>query len=377
MTHDDAQVPALARRLGLNRRQFFAATTGLTAAAATVGPLAGSAAAATGPTTSSARTALIPAARRGIILYTVRDAIARDPRSTPLPSGFKEVLKELSRIGYAQIEFAGFRQHENAPGGADLNSVSGARRLRRWLDEYGLEAEGNHGSVPSEITAETLAQFDRDCEIANILGLAHIGTGGDPTRSPYVKDWHAAAEVWNALGRRAARHGLKLYTHNHDEAYSFLLDTGPKDESRNPTRSSGIRRLEYFLEYTDPKYVFLEMDIFWANVARLKYKTYTAKDGSTVKSVFRPVEVVAAQPNRFPLFHVKDGKLNPESEMGYDMVPLGFGDIDYGAFFRRVPPAGRSNPMWEQDTAPGGDEAPSQSLDFAEISYDSMSALRR
>ncbi|MFC7487133.1 sugar phosphate isomerase/epimerase family protein [Knoellia sp. CPCC 206453] len=363
---------ALAKALGLNRRQFFAATTGMAAAAAVASvPLAGAAGAAPGP-----NGVLIPAAKRGIILYTVRDAISRDPASSPFASGFKEVLTELSNIGYRQIEFAGYRQHANAEGGADLNTVAGATLLRSWLDANGLEAEGNHGSIPSTVTDATISSFDTACEIANILGMGHIGTGNDPTRSAYLADWQAAATVWNFFGERAASHGLKLYTHNHDIAYSFLLDSGPADALGNPTRSSGIRRLEWFLENTDPQNVYLEMDIFWAHVAQYKHHTYTAADGSSVRSVFDPAALVAAQTKRFPLFHAKDGKKNAASANGYDIVAFGAGDIDYSTFLGRVGSRGSHNPMWEQDTAPGGALAPAQSLELAKFSYDNLAALR-
>jgi sugar phosphate isomerase/epimerase len=379
--------PELGRKLGLSRRQLLAATTGMAAAAA-LGAAAfggGPAQAATRRTTAAAAASgavkaggngvLLPPGKRGIILYTVRDAISRDPNTTDLASGFKEVFQELSRIGYKQIEFAGYGQHANAEGG-NVNNVAGAQLLRSWLDDNGLEAEGNHGSIPSTISDATIAQFDAQCEVANILGFGHIGTGNDPTGSAYVADWELAAERWNFFGERAASHGLKLYTHNHDIAYSFLLDSGPLDALGRPTRSSGIRRLEWFLANTDPKYVFLEMDIYWAHVAQYKHHTFTAPDGSSVQSIFDPAAVVAAQTMRFPLFHAKDGRKDTTQTNGYVMAPFGEGDIDYSTFFRRVGAKGSHNPMWEQDTAPGGAANPAQSLQLAALSYENLAALR-
>src|SRR6478736_888661 len=327
--HNDNDVNPLklVTKLGLNRRQFFAATTGMAAAVTMTGAAAKAAPGANG--------VLIPAPRRGIILYTVRDAVGRDPLTSPYASGFKEVLTELSSIGYRQIEFAGLRQHANSEGGANLNTVEGATLLRSWLDDLGLQAEGNHGSVPSTITDANIAAFDTACEIANILGMGHIGTGSDPTSSAYVADWEAAAARWDFYGERASRHGLKLYTHNHDIAYSFLLDSGPLDALGRPTRSSGIRRLEHFLANTDPSYVYLEMDIYWAHVAQYKHRSFTAPDGTVVESIFDPAGVVSAQTTRFPLFHTKDGKINTATPNGYDMVPFGQGDIDYTTFFQR------------------------------------------
>jgi len=372
MHDNDVNPLKLAKGLGLNRRQFLAASTGMAAAAAAVA-VAGAGAATAAP--SAANGVVVPPGKRGIILYTVRDAISRDPSTSPYASGFKAVFEELGRIGYKQVEFAGYGQNANAPGG-NVNNVAGAQLLRTWLDDNGLEAEGNHGSIPSVINDTTLAAFDAACEVANILGMQHIGTGSDPTGSAYVADWEAAAARWNVLGARAASHGLKLYTHNHDVAYSFLLDSGPLDLQGRPTRSSGIRRLEYFLANTDPNYVYLEMDIYWAHVAKFKHTAYTAADGSTVQSAFNPLGVVQAQPIRFPLFHAKDGDSRPDLPNGYEMVPFGTGDIDYTSFLTQTGAKGYHNPMYEQDTAPGGAANPGQSLEFARISYDNMAALR-
>ncbi|GAA2207866.1 sugar phosphate isomerase/epimerase [Nonomuraea monospora] len=363
----------LRHRLGLSRRSLFAATTGLAAAAAI--PLAQPAEAAEAAVGGRHRP-LIPPGKRGIILYTVRDAITRDPATTISPTGFRRVLEALSAIGYRQVEFAGYRQHAAAEGGASLESVEGATLLRSWLDAYGLRAQGNHGFIPGSwpLTTADLDRFKQSLEIANILGLGHLGTGSDPTGSAYKADWDVAAEKWNALGAIARDAGLKLYTHNHDAAYAFLLDSGPLDEQGRPTRSSGIRKLEYFFRISDPRLVHFEMDIYWAHVAQYKHRTYTAPDGSTRTDVFDPLRTVRAQEKRFPLFHAKDGASNPAVPNGYDMVPFGTGDIDYRRFFSRLRSPGYHNPMYEQDNAPGAD--PAQSLQLAEVSYRNMAALR-
>jgi len=374
--HDRDVTPAetLQRRLGLSRRRFLgaAATTGVAAAAMA----AGAPVAAAAPAAPNA--VLVPPAKRGIIIYTVRDAIGRDPDTTDLPSGFRDVFAALGGMGYRQVEFAGYGQHANSPGGANLGTVEGARLLRGWLDDAGLVAQGNHGFIPSSwpLSQADRDEFKRQLEIANILGMQHMGTGGDPTGSAYKDDWDTAADKWNAMGSIAQSAGIKLYTHNHHEAYAFLLDEGPLDAQGRPTRSSGQRRLEYFLKISDPKAVWLEMDIFWAHVAQYRYKTYTAPDGSTQTNVFNPLGVVQRQTKRFPLFHAKDGNSNPASADGYDMVPFGEGDIDYQRFFANMGARGYHNPMYEQDNAPGDAAHPGQSLEFAAESYAAMARLR-
>ncbi|MER7722985.1 sugar phosphate isomerase/epimerase family protein [Streptomyces sp. NPDC096323] len=370
----------LRRSLGINRRSFLSTCTAA-AATAIAAPAFGASPAFAQPAARPGHghgQALVPADKRGIILYTVRDATGRDPLSTDLPSGFREVFKQLARFGYKQVEFAGYGQHANAPGGSNLQTVEGAKLLRSWLDDYGLRAQGNHGFIPSSwpLNQSDLDEFKRHLEIANILGMDHMGTGGDPTGSAYRADWDVAADKWNALGQIARRAGIKLYTHNHDAAYGFLLDGGPLDDQGRPTRSSGIRKLEYFLEVTDPKAVWLEMDIFWAHVAQYKFHTYTALDGSQRENVFDPAALVRGNNKRYPLFHAKDGVANATSGQGYDMVPFGTGVIDYRTFFSRVGQAQYRNPMVEQDNAPSSAD-PAQSLNHARIGYEGMAALRK
>jgi sugar phosphate isomerase/epimerase len=371
----------LRRSLGIDRRRFLGTCTAV-AAGAIAAPVFGAGLAQAAPAAPADEQAkgqlLVPADKRGIILYTVRDATGRDPLSTDLPSGFREVFKQLSRFGYRQVEFAGYGQHANAPGGANLESVEGARLLRGWLDEYGLRAQGNHGFIPGSwpLTTADLDTFKKHLEIANILGMDHMGTGGDPTSSSYKADWDVAADKWHVLGETARKAGIKLYTHNHDTAYGFLTDGGPLDAQGRPTRSSGIRKLEYFLSITDPKVIWLEMDIFWAHVAQYKFHTYTAHDGSTQENVFDPAGLVVRHNKRYPLFHAKDGVVNTTNGMGYDMVPFGTGVIDYTTFFSRVGHPNYHNPMVEQDNAPSSTN-PAQSLEHARIGYGNLAALRR
>ncbi|GGV35374.1 hypothetical protein GCM10010277_21130 [Streptomyces longisporoflavus] len=373
---------ALRQRLGINRRRFLSTCTAV-GAGAVAAPVFGAAPAFAQPQTKGGHghghgRELVPAKKRGIILYTVRDATGRDPLTSTLPSGFREVFKELARYGYKQVEFAGYNQHANAPGGAALESVAGAKLLRSWLDEYGLRARGNHGFIPGSwpLTQPDLDTFKKHLEIANILGMDHMGTGGDPTNSSYKADWDVAADKWNAMGAIARKAGIKLYTHNHDAAYGFLLDGGPLDAQGRPTRSSGIRKLEYFLKATDPRSVWLEMDIYWAHVAQYKFHTYTAHDGSQRKKVFDPAGLVSRDNKRFPLFHAKDGTRNDTSGQGYDMVAFGEGVIDYRTFFSRVGEKNYHNPMVEQDNAPSATDA-GQSLKLAKIGYDNLAALRK
>jgi sugar phosphate isomerase/epimerase len=306
---------------------------------------------------------LVPSRNRGIILYSVRDRISAAPDDSGVPYGFERVLARLAEIGYKEIEFAGYTQNT-----AILGRQITPTEIRKILDDNGLVANGTHASINP-------TTFDQQMDIAQELGMRNIGTGSDPTNSAFKADWDAAADTWNELGRRAKKRDLRLYTHNHDVAYSFLLDSGPLDANGKPTRSSGVRRLEYFIEKTDPRYVFFEMDIFWAYVAKFKHQTYTDRRGNQVTDLFDPILTVAPRTTRFPLFHAKDGDKNPAAGNGYDMVPLGDGDINFQQFFQTIGDQDFHHANWEQDSAPGGATKPAQSLDFAASSYTNMSEL--
>ncbi|MEV6492726.1 TIM barrel protein [Actinoplanes sp. NPDC051633] len=304
---------------------------------------------------------LIPPNRRGIILYSVRDRITAPPDDSGVPYGFERVLAHLAALGYREIEFAGYTQSTQILG----RQITPAE-IRKILDDNGLVANGTHTNISP-------GSLDAEMDIAQTLGMAHIGTGGDPSGSRYQADWDRAADEWNAMGARAQARGLKLYTHNHDAAYDFLLDAGPFDSAGRPTRSTGIRRLEYFLAKTDPQLVYLQMDILWAYLAQHRYRAYTDSAGRTRTDVFDPILTVANRPRRYPLFHAKDGD---HTAAGYSETPFGEGDINFQQFFQTIGLPDYHHANYEMDDAQlGGSTDPGKSLRIAGQSYDNMAAL--
>lgn len=355
------------RGSGFSRRDVFKASAGAAAVLGAAGlPIiaTGTPAMADGGYGGKLRVEpLIPERNRGMILYSVRDRISAAPDNSGVPYGFAQVLERIAQLGYKEVEFAGYNQHESILG----RQITPAE-IRKLLDDNGLVANGTHTSINP-------ATFEQQMDIAETLGMKNIGTGSDPTNSNYKADWDAAADLWNDLGRQARKRGLRLYTHNHDSAYGFLLDAGPLDANGRPTRSSGQRKLEYFFDITDPRYVFFEMDIFWGYVARFKHHTYTDKRGNQKEDLFDPILTVAPRTTRFPLFHAKDGVKNPAVGNGYDMVPLGLGAINFQQFFEVIGEPAFHHANWESDIAPGGAANPGQSLAQAALSYTNMSEL--
>jgi sugar phosphate isomerase/epimerase len=270
----------------------------------------------------------------------------------------------LSAMGYREVEFAGYTQHPSILG----RQITPAE-IRQLLDDNGLVANGSHIGINFDDPAGFEAQLD----IAETLGMPYLGTPNIPTGSRFKPDWERAAERFNEFGAMAAARGIRLYQHNHHAEYDFLLDAGPLDANGNPTRSTGLRALEYFFTLVDPKLVWFEMDIFWGYVAQHRYQRYTDPDGVVRTSIFDPIATVAAAPHRFPLFHVKDG-VPAGNDDGFEMVPAGTGVVPLRRLLDTVGNKGFHHPNYEQDNAPGKD--PDQSLRFSRISYENISSWR-
>ncbi|MBY8874241.1 sugar phosphate isomerase/epimerase [Micromonospora sp. PLK6-60] len=288
-----------------------------------------------GPATAAdTRPRLIPKANMGIQLYSVRDKINK--------FGFAYVLSELSRIGFREVEFAGYTQ-------GDVGAIT-PQQLRRLLDDNGLTAIGSHRGLNDFRT-----NLERELDIAEILGMRAIGTAEAPTGDRTVAGYQKAAAEFNAWGAAATARGLKLYQHNHTIEFSFATDR------------PDVRLYDLFLELTDPRFVYLEMDLLWAYGGARKYPG------------FRPVDYVNAHPNRYPMFHVKDGIPLPDPQQGnsYLDVEFGAGFIPYTDFFLALKNRNRFAYLWEQDSAPNAQPNPPGSLGAAARSYGRMSDLRR
>lgn len=277
---------------------------------------------------------LIPQGHMGIQLYSVRDKINE--------FGFAYVFDELSRIGYREVEFAGYTQ-------ANVGTIT-PQQIRRLLDDNGLKAVGSHRGL-----GDFRNNLEQELDIAETLGMPTIGTAEAPTGDRTIAGYQKAAEEFNTWGAAATARGLKLYQHNHTIEFSFAVDR------------PDVRLYDLFLELTDPRYVYLEMDILWAFGGARKYPG------------FRPVDYVNAHPHRYPLFHVKDGVPLPDPQQGnsYLDVEFGAGVIPFTEFFTELKGRGQFEYLWEQDSAPNAQPNPPGSLGAAERSYRRMRNLRR
>jgi sugar phosphate isomerase/epimerase len=312
-----------------DRRDFLRATAGTTvalAAASVVG-------AATAPTASAATSVLsIPKDRISLQLYSVRDKVSS--------LGFRVVLEEMARIGYKEVEFAGYTQNTSI-----LGRQITLQEIRQLLDDNGLKAIGSHVGI-GDLRSNLQAQLDA----AEILGMPHVGTANAPSNSNTVAGYLAAADEFNAWGQAAAARGLKLYQHNHAGEFAFAPD------------QPSVRLYDVFLRNTDPRYVYLELDVYWAYVGQHRWPG------------FDPAAYVRNQPYRYPLFHMKDGAASSGAD-GYSIVEFGAGVLPYQQFIRDIGARGSHVGIWEQDTAPNTQPDPPGSLGAAQRSFTALKQL--
>jgi sugar phosphate isomerase/epimerase len=282
---------------------------------------------------------LLPRDRIGIQLFTVRDQVAS--------LGFEAVFRRLSQIGYREIEFAGY----NAQGRRWTNE-----ELRRLLRRYRLRAVGTHIGY-----TQFLTNLDQVLTDAEEIGIPYVGTANSPgvVHGETVAGYTRAAEDFNRFGAAARARGLRFYQHNHSGEFAV---------------ENGTRLYDVILEETDPRLVFFELDIFWAYVGQSRFPG------------FKPHEYPWFMPERFPLFHVKDGLdfSNAEatvprppgpSSFEWLMTDVGDGDIAFEPFFCGVD-TDDHHYIVERDTAPDPVANPAGSFSTAQRSYDYLATLR-
>lgn len=228
----------------------------------------------------------------GVQLYTVRSLMAEDVAGT---------LDAVARIGYDEVEFAGYFGHAPA-------------EVRAWLDASGLTAPAAH----VDLDAITDTALEETLEAAAILGHRWLVVPWIAEAMRTSDGYREVAELLNAAGDMAASTGVRVGYHNH--AFEFDVLDGPADSGGETTGYSLL------LEHLDPALVDLEIDFHWSAVGGAD-----------------ELELFSEHPGRFPLCHVKD--LTADGRM----ADVGVGMIDWPRLFARSEEAGLIHYFVEHD----------------------------
>ena len=210
--------------MATSRREFLIQSSAALAAALITGY----------PTRSSSDPLGKPA---GLQLYSVMTLLQKD---------FDGTLDQVRKIGYLEVEMAGFFGKKPV-------------EIKRSFDNAGLHCASMH--IFSEGMAATM-------ERAVTIGAKYIITSfiapqglHDATRIA-LEDYKVMADKCNHMGEQAKRVGLQLAYHNHNAEFKPLPGGTGYDE---------------LLKFTDPDLVKLELDYGWMSVAGLDPATYIGK----------------------------------------------------------------------------------------------------
>lgn len=261
----------------------------------------------------------------GLQLYTLRDALSKDVRST---------IAKVAGIGYNHVEtFYGYKD-----GAATEFWGLSVKELKALLHEHKLQTHSGHYQLNDFLTRGNGDDkaLKIQIEIAAELGQQYLVVPIPPLGiwdKMTQPDFEYMASQLNKAGELCAKSGLKVGYHNHFWEFRTL--------------ASGLRGYDILLKNTDPKLVTFEMDLFWIE-----------------KSGVSPVAYFKKHPGRFSMWHVKDmDKANttkitgpemdkkPSMEVltGISYTEVGTGSINYKEIFKQQQQAGLKYIFVEQD----------------------------
>ncbi|MFI2365175.1 sugar phosphate isomerase/epimerase family protein [Promicromonospora sp. NPDC019610] len=223
----------------------------------------------------------------GLVGYTVRATMPTDAAGT---------LGALAECGFRNIE----------PSGSAGNFYGySAAGLAPLTDAAGLE-------VPS--LGVSLSNLQNDVDLvaaeAHAIGAEYVRVSGSGSWT--LADYSRTAAILNEAGEALAAEGIRVAYHNH----GFEFETA----------EDGVTGYDVLVRETDPAFVTMELDVYWAA------STDTAA-----------TDLFARYPGRFELLHLKD-----IAEDG-SFADVGSGTIDFAEIFAAAPLAGVRYGFTEHD----------------------------
>jgi sugar phosphate isomerase/epimerase len=196
-------------------------------------------------------------------LYSVRQIAAKD---------LSGVLKQVSKLGYQGVEFAGYYNHP-------------AKDIKTMLDDNNLKAAGTHiqlDTMLGENLAPTL-EFNRTIGNKNLIvpGL------GQKYRAS-IAAWKDTAKIFNEISDKVRPQGFDVGYHNHTQEFQAMDGQLPFDA---------------FFQVTKPA-VKVQLDI-----------------GHARRAGADPVDIIQRYKGRIISVHVKEySPDNPEPALGDGVI---------------------------------------------------------
>ena len=210
----------------------------------------------------------------GLELYSVRDALQKDPQAT---------VRAVAQMGYQVVEFYGpyFEWSE-----------SQAKDMRKLMDELHIRCLSTHNDEDNF----SAAKFEHTRSLNLILGSKFVVQAWSDPKST-LDGWKELAARLNAASEKLSPSGLKVGYHNHDAEWKPI---------------EGKRPIEIIAAHTNPD-IMLQLDV-----------------GTCLEAGADPVGWIKANPGRIRSIHCKDWSSN--SEVGYKTL-FGEGNADWKSIF--------------------------------------------
>lgn len=257
----------------------------------------------------------------GIQLYTLRDAMADNPRKT---------LQQLAAIGYREVESAGYQE----------GTFYGMKpkKFKKLLNKLDLGIKSGHcltGAQAPEQKGTIINEWEMAVADAAEVGQEYLVCAYlfDFERTS-LDDYKKLAELFNKAGEVCNQYGISFAYHNHD--FEFM-------------EMDGALPYDILLSEVDAANMKMELDLYWINKAN--------------KNPFQYFEKYSG---RFPLWHVKD--MDDTEEQFFTEV--GNGVIDWEPIFQAAKQSGMKQYYVEQDVC--RNHAPIESV---KISYEYLMGM--
>ncbi len=243
----------------------------------------------------------------GLQLYTVRDAMAKEPEAT---------LAKVAQIGYTSVEGATYTGSEKFYGmtPSAFKNVLKKNGLVIPSSHYRLGEEEPNGEI---MNGTILHDWDKAVDDAAEAGVKYMVCAwlAESERGS-LDHYKSVADHLNTAGERCKKAGIQLCYHNHDFEFIKQGDTYPYD----------------ILMAADKDLVKMEVDLYWV--------TKAGQD---------PLKLFNEHPGRFPLWHVKD----MDNTADKNFTEVGNGIIDFKEIFKHKDEAGMKYFFVEEDKCPG------------------------
>lgn len=197
----------------------------------------------------------------GLQLYSLREAMKDDPQNT---------LRLVSSIGYKNLESASYANGKIY----DMDP----QFFKKYIEDLGLKLRSAHVGGPSYDGTkkdETMDFWKKAVSDHKSMGAKYIIKPSMPIPKTLAEldKW---CEYYNEIGQVAKKSGMLFGFHNHAREFEAVEDK---------------IMLDYMIENTDPRLVFYELDVYWA------------QEGGQ-----NPAEYLERYSGRFPVLHIKDEK---------------------------------------------------------------------